>query len=79
MPKPPVGMGAEVRTKSRESILPHSSAPAQYSEARSLQPSALTSLPEHLDHYLDEPFDRQKSIELGRWLRHVQLEFGELE
>lgn len=75
MLKPPVGMGAEVRTKSRKSIVSFSSTLAQHIKLRSPQPSALTSLPEHLDRYLDEPFDRQKSIELDRWLAYFAAEF----
>lgn len=32
-------------------------------------------LPEHLDGYLDEPFNHEKSIELDRWLAYVAAEF----
>lgn len=32
-------------------------------------------LPEHLDRYLNEPFNYEKSIELDRWLWYCQQEF----
>ncbi len=35
----------------------------------------LTSLPEQLDRYLDEPFSHEKSIELDRWLVYFAAEF----
>lgn len=32
-------------------------------------------LPEHLDRYLNEPFNHEKSIELNKWLWYCKPEF----
>lgn len=33
-----------------------------------------TSLPKHLDRFLDQPFDRAKSLEVDRWLAYLAAE-----
>ena len=48
-------------------------------QSKSPLSSHSTALPKHLDRYLDEPFDCQKSIELDRWLWYIQCEFEGVE
>lgn len=37
------------------------------------------ALPRHLDRFLDQPFDRKKSIEVDFWLWYTQQEFEGVE
>lgn len=76
MKKPPnATQRADARIKFLNSILPRSSAAAQYSEARSPRKPTIPALPQHLDALVDVPWNADASKQIDLWIWYTQQEF----